>query len=310
MELFFYHLVLLGISLLLSQSLALIWRMNRLSLGHHGFAAAGAYAAVVLLEGVGALGFSGPTSAGARVVGVCVLAASIFLGAAAAATVALLVDPLFRRLRDDYFAVATLVLAEVIQNVAGNTPILARGYEAPYLVLGNSGGEREAYVRFYAVLAVSMGIALYWWLVRLDQSTEGVRIRAIADDDIAASSVGVDVAALQRRVLMIACAAAGAAGALQLQFTTFVQPSDYSFTAGIATILYVVLGRAETTRTVIATIVMYASYEALKLRMFGLAGEAFGAFVARWKDTGFASVLLAAVLVAVWRRRAAARVVS
>ena len=83
-------------------------------------------------------------------------------------------------------------------------------------------------------------------------------------------------------------------------------PDDFTFVAGLPIILYVVLGRFDPLKCVLATVLMYSAYEVIKLRLFGLLGETVGEVLSDWKDGTFAAVLVIAVITPAltkrWRR--------
>src|SRR6185436_165653 len=117
-----YHLSFLGVMLLLVQSLNLVWKARLFSLSHHGFFGLGAYTAVVMIKlalpaGVAAWSTTAPSQ---RIVGLGLLVACVLAGGALAAGVAILMGRLFAQLRGDYFAVATLVFAEIVRSIAAN----------------------------------------------------------------------------------------------------------------------------------------------------------------------------------------------
>lgn len=305
-ELLLYHAAYLGVTLLLVQSLNLVWKARMFSLGHHGFFAVGAYAAVVAtrlaLRG-DAWNLEGISS---RFFGLALLAACVVAGACAAGAVGWIVGGPFTRLAGDYFAVATIVFAEIVRGVAANWPFVGGGlgFEVPYLVLDRGGRERLGYGLFYAAVLAGLNLAAFTSIRRIDRSIYGLYLAAVDDDPIAAELSGIDVRRLQRLVLVLGAAGAGAAGAVFLHFTTIIVPADFSFINGLPIVLAVVLGAKQGSRCVLAAAFIYASYEIIKLRFFGLFGTAAGALIADWKEALLGIVLvLAAVLPAVWRRK-------
>ncbi|MBI2808717.1 MAG: branched-chain amino acid ABC transporter permease [Planctomycetes bacterium] len=297
-EFFLYHAAFAGIAVLLTQSLNLVWRVNRFSLGHHGYFGIGAYAGVVFTrfsvpDGKWALDTWIDRLSGAGLLLGCIGSAAVVTGFVGYVTIRL-----FVRLREDHFAVATLVFAEIVQNVAANCTYVggALGFEAPYLAVRNAGAERLWYVGFYASLGVALNLLLYLGIRRLDQSTYGLYITASRDDELAAELCGVDVWTLQRTVFLLATAVAGAAGALFLHFTSLIVPGDFSLINGLPIILYVVLGNLGPARCVAAALGLYTAYEIMKLQFFGLLGLELGRAAAEWKEVLLASVLIAAGL--------------
>lgn len=299
LDLLLYHAALLGILALLVQSLALIWRTDRFSLGHHGFFALGAYTTAVFLRLVLPADFAGfPGGFRQRLAGLGLWVASIALAACIAALAGYVAACGLARLRGDYFAVATLILAEIVQNAMANWPFVGGGLglEVPYLFLGNGPADSFRYVGFYAGLAVALNGALYFAIRRLESSLFGIYIHATHDDELAAELAGIDVRRLQFLLFALMTGVAGIAGSLFLHFTSLIVPADFGFNSNLPILLAVVLGRVGTGRSVAAAVAIYTVYELLKLRLFGLLGEGVGRAVADWKEVVFALVLILAIL--------------
>ena len=255
LEFLLYHVTFLSIGLLLSQSLNLAWRVDRFSLGHHGFFGIGAYTTAFLLTLVkGRLNLILPSAGeGSVLLLVCFLTAL---------TAGLLISwglhLLFRRLADDYFAVATLVFAEIARNVFSNWESVggALGFEAPYLVFSNSRDDRLSYVLLYASIGLAMNVCLFVLVRRLQRSTYWLWIDATRHDQLAAEMSGIEASQVQEAVFVLSAGCAAIAGALFVNFTTFVVPDDFTFVAGLPIILYVVLGRFDPLKCVLATVLM------------------------------------------------------
>lgn len=300
------HLTLLGILVLLVQSLNLAWRTRLLSLGHHGFFALGAYSSVVMMK----LAFSGMDNWGLeglsnRVDGLGVVTVCILSGALIAATVALIISGIFVRIRGDYFAVATLVFSEAIRSLAANWGYVGGGlgFEVPYLIFDKGKDGPLVYSIFYAGLLLVVNFLVFVAIVRLDKSVYGLYITAVENDPIAAEHSGIDVAKLQNMMFAISAAFAGAAGALFLHFTTLIVPNDFSFINGLPVILAVVLGRLATLRCVLATVFIYVIYEVLKLRFFGLFGNEWGDLIVGLKDALLGVILIFSATIPIALRR-------
>lgn len=294
-----YHAAFLGIALLYTQSLNQIWRVNLFSLGHQGYAAIGGYTSIVVVRIVYPhLGFAVPSGWGDRLLGGSLLFGSMFLGGVVAAGAGFLTARAMSRVRDDYFAVGTLVFAEVVQNILANADFLggAQGVELPYLVYSNGLDERLAYVSLYAAIAVGMSAVLYAFLQLLDRSVLGRQIRAVNDDALAASMCGVDVAWVQRTVFAANTGVAGVAGAIFVNFVSIVVPDDFNFTTSLPIVLYVVLGRSSNSGCILAGSFVYVAYETAKLRAFGILGSSIGDWLAGSKETFFAMLLIFSVI--------------
>ncbi|MBV9470891.1 MAG: ATP-binding cassette domain-containing protein [Abitibacteriaceae bacterium] len=294
----FYHLALLGILILLTQSLALIWRANLFSLGHYGFFGIGAYAAFFYTRSLTHSADAWPLGqAQDRLLGFSIVIGSALAGGVAAGLAGYIAAWAFSRLRDDYLAVATLILAEIVQNVVANTPYLggAIGVEVPYLFVTNSVQERFWYVFAFWMITAIANLILWLFICVSQKSVHGLHIAAIQDDPLAAEMSGVDVRQLQQASFTFGTCIAGVAGALFLHFTTSITPNDFSFLSGLPIILYVVLGRLNASQCIVAATVFYTVYELIKLRFFGIFGSTVGAAIANNQEIFFALVLVASV---------------
>lgn len=297
-EFLLYHLAFVSIVLLLTQSLNLIWRVNLFSLGHHGFFAVGAYATAIVMKVV----LPEPPVWALlpwehRLEGLVLLFSSVAIGSVIAGLVGFIMAGLFSRLRDDYFAVGTLVFAEVVQNIAANSQYVGGsfGFEVPYLVVSNVAAEQTVYVAFHSVILVAINIALYLALRCLQNSPYGLYIMALKDDEVGAELAGIDTTALRRVVFVLGTAIAGMAGGFFLHFSTLIVPADFSFINGLPIILYVVLGNLGISRCIVAAICVYTGYEMIKLKFFGIFGEAYGQMIGNWKEILLALLLVASI---------------
>lgn len=201
-----------GIYALLALSLNLIWGgIGLVNLGLVGFFALGAYASA-LLTGAGLpvlFGWGG----------------AIVVGAIAGLVVTLATT----RLRDDYLAIVTLGLAEVIRLVALNERWLTNGsdgisgIQAPLkAALGNQG-----FNLFYLALVSVIVLVVWLALRRLDRSPYGRAMKAIREDQELAGFAGKNVLGFKVQAFAVSAALAGLAGALYAHFQSYVSPDHF-----------------------------------------------------------------------------------
>lgn len=309
LEFVLYHCAQLGIALLLVQSLNVLWRAGLFSFGNHGFAAIGAYAAVIVLRLLveGRSNWDLPHN-GVRVAGHGVFLLSVIVGVLVAGLAGGLLGRLLRKLRDDYFAVATLVFAEIMQGIFSNWSYVGgpMGYEARYLFFANDKIEGLAYCGSFAALLTLLNALLYRGIAKAERWLAGGWVLAVESNEQAARATGIDVDRVRMGVLAVGAGIAGGAGAIVLHLNSMILPSDFSFANSLPVLVYVVLGGLRPRRCIVATIIVYIVYEFLKLRAGGLLGATVGAFVFQWRDVLLAAVLILAVVVpALVRRRLA-----
>ncbi|MDS1137150.1 branched-chain amino acid ABC transporter permease [Nitratireductor indicus] len=201
-----------GIYALLALSLNLIWGgIGLVNLGLVGFFALGAYASA-LLTGAGMpvlFGWGG----------------AIVVGAIAGLVVTLATT----RLRDDYLAIVTLGLAEVIRLVALNERWLTNGsdgisgIQAPLKsALGNQG-----FNLFYLALVSVIVLVVWLALRRLDRSPYGRAMKAIREDQELAGFAGKNVLGFKVQAFAVSAALAGLAGALYAHFQSYISPDHF-----------------------------------------------------------------------------------
>lgn len=238
--------------------------LGQLSLGHCGFMAVGAYTAALFSLGLQRSGFytdhSGPTF-------YLVLVLSILFAGVLAALMGLLVGIPALRLKGDYLAIITLGFGMIIVNLINNIPFcgqqgLSEGSASSALYatgLGFSNDEKMQYL-WVAGLVVILCMAAMFMFVR---SKYGRAIRAIRDNEIAASASGVNVSYYKVITFTISAFFAGISGALYACCNASLATSSFSFTNGsilnsvFIVVMVVVGGMGSLTGSVIAAVVLF-----------------------------------------------------
>src|SRR6202008_4511777 len=93
---------------------------------------------------------------------------------------------------------------------------------------------------YYFTLAIT--VAIYLWSVNLLRSRSGRAFMSIRDNEIAASSMGVNVALYKTLAFGVSAAITGIAGGLGAIVVQFVAPDSYTYTLSIALFLGMVGG--------------------------------------------------------------------
>lgn len=131
---------------------------------------------------------------------------------------------LLLRLRGGQFAIATWVVAEVFAIVVSLDESLGAGTGTSLIELNRYAPEdRRAYTYWLALGAAVLFLGLLFVLLR---SRLGASLQAIRDDEEAAASIGVRVMAGKWTLYVLAAVGCGAAGALTLANTLFIQPNS------------------------------------------------------------------------------------
>ncbi|WP_372621130.1 branched-chain amino acid ABC transporter permease [Falsiroseomonas sp.] len=203
----------------------LMGQAGQVSLGHAGFVGIGAYT----------------TALGPKYLGLDVLLC-LPLGAAVAAAVAFVVGRPILRLKGHYLAVATLgfgmLVTMVLVNEVGITggPDGTRVPRAALFGWVIRGGESFYWITGGALL---LGV---WVALNLQHSPSGRALAALHDSEVAARTVGIDVARHKLRAFVIAAVYGAVAGGLLALLNGFVTPDAAGFLASIEYVTMVVIG--------------------------------------------------------------------
>jgi len=214
-----FAVAVLGLNLLIGYS-------GQISLGHGAFFALGAYTAALLIEKAGVPHLLSVPAAAA----VC-FAAGFLFGVPAL------------RLHGLYLALVTLGLAIALPQLIKRFDGLTEGTQgltvdqpAPpgWLPLAD---DQFIYLLILAVTALMFLLA--WNLTR---GQLGRAVKAVRDGEIAASTLGVDLAATKTKMFAVSAAYAGVAGALYVFAIAFVAPEAFTLAISFAFLAAIVVG--------------------------------------------------------------------
>jgi branched-chain amino acid transport system permease protein len=150
----------------------------------------------------------------------------VLLAAATCTAIAVPTSLLAFRLRGDYFAVGTWVIAEVYRLVMVRDSALGGGSGRSLNTLSDLDQTvREALTYWVALAVAVLALVACYALMR---SRLGLALTAVRDNEIAASSAGVKVSLAKRIVYLVAAAGTGAAGGVLVVSSLNVNP-DTSF---------------------------------------------------------------------------------
>ena len=238
--------------------------LGQLSLGHCGFMAIGAYTAALLsLACERAELFTKKEGA----VFILILFGCIIAAGLLAALVGLLVGVPALRLKGDYLAIITLGFGMIIVNIINNLPFcgqdgLAQGSAAASLYkngLGFGSKDKVAYI-WVALLVTILCLTLMFMFIR---SKYGRAIKAIRDDEIAASASGINTSYYKVFTFAYSAFFAGIAGALYACANATLSTSSFAFTNGgilnstFVVVMVVLGGMGSITGSVVAAVIMF-----------------------------------------------------
>ena len=188
---------------------------------------------------------------------------AIPLAALVSAVVALPASFVLLRLRREYFAIATWVVAETFQLVVLRTDSLGGGTGATLRGMADFDPAIRQAFTYWAALAVAVATLLGGYL--LLRSRLGLDLTAIRDNEVGARSVGVGVAQAKRIVYLVAAAGAGAAGAVLIISQLFVQPTSVFTVQWSAYMIFVALigGLGSIEGPIVGTLVFFLLQQTL-----------------------------------------------
>jgi len=220
--------------------------LGELSLGHAGFMSVGAFAGIVASSALQ----DAVTVAPIRLT-IAMIAGGIF-----AAIAGLLVGIPVLRLKGDYLAIVTLAFGEIIRNIIN---VLYIGKDANGLhfslvelrftlgeggkmiingPLGVSGVQKlSSFTSGTALILVTL-----FFVLNIINSRSGRAIMSVRDNEIAASSIGINTTHYKLIAFVLSAAFAGMAGTLYAMNFSTVTAAKFDFNTSILVLVFVVLG--------------------------------------------------------------------
>ena len=212
-------LITIFINVILAVGLNLIVGFSgQLALGHAGFMAIGAYTTGIITKQT-------PGMAGFLV--------SILVGTLIAGVVAFAVGYPTLRLKGDYLAIATLGIGEIIRVAILNMPELTNGAAGLSGIPINLMNWRLAFIFMVVVLLI---------VVNYINSSSGRATIAVREDQIAASSLGLNTTRLKVRAFVIGAMTAAVAGSIHASYLGVINPNQFTFNRSIDVLIIIVLG--------------------------------------------------------------------
>jgi branched-chain amino acid transport system permease protein len=181
----------------------------------------------------------------------------IFSIAAGALTGTLLGLPVLR-LRGDYLAIVTLGFAEVVRAVVNNldkpinvtngpkgiSPIVKPPlFFKPWLeFFGLEIADSTLYPLYFYFLVLLLALLIILITRRLEDSRIGRAWKAIREDELAASAMGVPVVRMKLFAFAVGASFASAVGVLFAAKQVFINPESFTFMESIGVLAMVILG--------------------------------------------------------------------
>jgi len=213
--------------------------------------------------------------------------AAVVLASLASAGLAAVLSVFVLRLRGGQFAVGTWVVAETLallflldKSLGGGTGISLRG-------LNSYPPEVRRALTYWLTLAITALLLVLLFLLLRHRT--GAALQAIRDDEEAAASLGVRVGPLKFLLFVLAGFGCGAAGALTLANTLFIQPQSIFGVQWSAYMIFMVLvgGLGTFEGPILGAVIFFAiqyqfaDFGAWYLIGLGLVAVAFALFLPR-----------------------------
>ncbi len=217
----YYFVTLAGLTLLTGLS-------GQISLGQGGLVAAGAYASALLIGN-----------------NHWALVPALLASVVVASAVGALLGIAGARLRGPYLAGATLAFALAVPGITdrfagtfGGENGLTTNAPSPPAALGAT----FSLERWQAWIACLAALVVLLVLLNLARGGSGRTLRAVRDDEVAASLCGINVARTQVSAFIVSAACAGVGGALYVEIQNLAAPDAFTVTLSLYLLAGVVLG--------------------------------------------------------------------
>jgi len=227
MDYLFYILILVDIYIILAVSLNLLMGFTGLiSMAHAGFMAVGAYTTTLLLTRTGVN-----------------FLLTIPLGVALAALVSALLALPSLRVKGEHYIIASFGFQIILYNILLNWVSVTNG---PF---GFSGIPRPKVFGFtfatyqsFLVLATLIMLVCTFLIWRITRSRFGLVLKAIREDEVAASSLGKNVNHFKVAAFIAGSSVAAVAGSLYATAISFIDPFCFTVHDSIFILAIVIIG--------------------------------------------------------------------
>lgn len=149
-------------------------------------------------------------------------------------------------LRGDYLAIVTLGFGEIVRLMLQNLGDLTGGPRG-ISNIGRPGlfgmemnlDQSTIYIYYLVLVAVSITIIM---VTRLKNSRVGLALRALREDEIASTAMGIDTTKVKLSAFALCSCWAGFAGVIFAAKTTYINPASFTFMESAMILSMVVLG--------------------------------------------------------------------
>jgi branched-chain amino acid transport system permease protein len=190
---------------------------GQVSLGHAAFYGVGAYASAML----SVAGWPFPVA--------------MLGGMLAAGLLGVITGLAALRFREDFLAIATMAIGFIFVGTARKLAWL--GGEMGISKIPSPLSKHE-----YAWLAMAAAVLLIIFSLHVRRSWMGRAFSGVAQDEVQAQTIGIDIAGYKIAAFFLATASAGFAGGLYAHMTQLIVPDAFGFVVSISILAMVVIG--------------------------------------------------------------------
>ena len=267
-------LVMMCIYIIASLSLNLLLGYGgQVSVGNGGFLMIGAYASAIFATTFG-LPFY----------------VNILLAGIVSAIVSLLIGLPSVRLRGHFLAVITLGFGISIPQIALNWEGLTNGYSGMFVPKPSYFSDQTLYI-----IVVIITVLIAWIIYNIINSRLGRAFVSIRESEIAAQSVGINVAAYKLVMFSLSAFFTGIAGSLYAYWIGFVSPNDFTLSTSFLILAMIVVGGLASIKGSIIGAVIISLIPHYTDQFIGLTNLIIGVFMAviiLLRPAGIASIKL------------------
>ena len=250
MEYLLHLLILVGIYIMLSQSLSLsISYGGMISLAQAGFYGIGAYTTALLSVNYGVP-----------------FLLNLLVAVLLSGILALIVSTIALRTVDQYFIVCTMGIQVVIFSLMNNWTSLTRGSFGipgiPSIQLFGAAIENRLN---FLLLTLFFVVLVFFFLKKLTASSFGRTLRALSEDEIFTQSLGKNVYLTKIIAFTLSAMIAAIPGTLYAHYIRYIDPMSFTINESIFILAIVIIGgRHKLWGCVIASVVLVLLPEALR----------------------------------------------
>ena len=214
---FIYGIVAMGMMLLVGYA-------GQISLGHAAFFAVGAYVCAVMET----RGVPFPVA--------------FFSAGAVSGIVGIVIGLPALRVKGIYLAMATLAFAFIVEEVIVRWSSMTRGNRGLTVPDANIFGVKlGSTTDIYYLSGVTFWLVVLL-IVNVLRSRTGRALSALRDSDVAAESMGINLAQFKTTAFAISAAVTGLAGALYAQKLAFISPEQFGITVSVDFLMTIIIG--------------------------------------------------------------------